>query len=106
MVRITDRAGVYECTVRLYQYGAMGMGTHRGGWGFLSPLAWLPRWVCPPRRRVLLPPLTCLPALHDAMNPAMMNPDMMKAAQDMMSKMSPEDMQKMMKMQQQMCAPP
>ena len=40
------------------------------------------------------------------MNPAMMNPEMMKAAQDMMSKMSPEDMQKMMKMQQQMCAPP
>ena len=69
-------------------------------------MLWLPRWVCPPRRRVLLPPLTCLPALHDAMNPAMMNPDMMKAAQDMMSKMSPEDMQKMMKMQQQMCAPP
>lgn len=38
------------------------------------------------------------------MNPNMMNPDMMKAAQDMMSKMSPEEMQKMMKMQQQMCA--
>ena len=38
------------------------------------------------------------------MNPAMMNPEMMKAAQDMMSKMSPEDMDKMMKMQQQMCA--
>ena len=33
----------------------------------------------------------------------MMNPDMMKAAQDMMSKMSPEDMQKMMQMQQEMC---
>jgi hypothetical protein len=28
------------------------------------------------------------------MNPAMMNPEMMKAAQDMMAKMSPEDMQK------------
>ena len=40
------------------------------------------------------------------MNPAMMNPEMMKAAQDMMSKMSPEDMQKMQAMQQQMCAPP
>ena len=41
-----------------------------------------------------------------AMNPAMMNPEMMKMAQDMMSKMSPEDMQKMQAMQQQMCAPP
>ena len=40
------------------------------------------------------------------MNPAMMNPEMMKMAQDMMSKMSPEDMQKMQAMQQQMCAPP
>ena len=33
----------------------------------------------------------------------MMNPEMMKAAQDMMSKMSPDDMQKMMAMQQEMC---
>ena len=40
------------------------------------------------------------------MNPAMMNPDMMKAAQDMMSKMSPEEMNKMMEMQKQMCARP
>ena len=36
----------------------------------------------------------------------MMNPEMMKTAQDMMSKMSPEDMQKMMKMQQQMMSNP
>jgi tetratricopeptide (TPR) repeat protein len=40
------------------------------------------------------------------MNPAMMNPEMMKAAQDMMSKMSPEDMQKMQKMQQEMMKNP
>jgi len=39
-------------------------------------------------------------------NPAAMNPDMMKAAQDMMSKMSPDDMQNMMKMQQQMMSNP
>jgi len=40
------------------------------------------------------------------MNPAMMNPEMMKAAQDMMSKMSPDDMQQMMKMQSQMMQNP
>jgi tetratricopeptide (TPR) repeat protein len=40
------------------------------------------------------------------MNPAMMNPEMMKAAQEMMGKMSPEDMEKMMKMQQQMMSNP
>lgn len=36
----------------------------------------------------------------------MMNPEMMKAAQDMMAKMSPEDMQKMMSMQQEMMKNP
>jgi len=40
------------------------------------------------------------------MDPSMMTPEMMKAAQDMMSKMSPEDMQNMMKMQQQMMSNP
>ena len=40
------------------------------------------------------------------MNPAMMNPEMMRAAQDMMAKMSPEDMQNMMKMQQEMMSNP
>ena len=40
------------------------------------------------------------------MNPAMMNPEMMKAAQNMMSKMSPEDMQKMMEMQKKMMSNP
>ena len=40
------------------------------------------------------------------MNPAMMNPEMMRAAQEMMAKMSPEDMQNMMKMQQEMMSNP